>query len=147
MSPLGGPGERLRMAGVALLAVTLAVGGLAGAALHRVFADGDVTAAAADRRGDNDGEDRRERRGFPHDILGTTADQRAAIDAAIERSRARTDALWKEYEPRYRATVDTARAEIRAILTDVQIAKFDSLREARRRRSHEDDRSRSEESK
>ena len=136
MTPFGGPGERLRLAGVALLVVTFAVGGLAGAAVKTVF-DGESSAQAGEernRRDDDDDRDRR-RRGYPYEALGTTPEQQAAIEAALERSREQLDALWAEYRPRMQAQVDSTRAEIRGILTDEQQAKMDSLREARKRQS------------
>ncbi len=142
MSPIFGSGERLRLAGVVLLAVTFAVGGLAGAALNNVIAK-DTAAQEGEpreRRDDENDSDRR-RRGFPHDILGTTPEQRAAIDGALENGRERMNALWAEYEPRFDAEVDSTRAAVRAILTDVQEAKFDSLRAARKREREERERS------
>ena len=137
MTPIGGPGERLRLAGVALLVVTFAVGGLAGAAVKTVF-DGDSSAQAGEersRRDDDDSDRDRRRRGYPYEALGTTPEQQAAIEAALERSRERLDALWGEYRPRMQAQVDSTRAEIRGILTEEQQAKMDSLREARKRQS------------
>jgi Spy/CpxP family protein refolding chaperone len=136
MTPIGGPGERLRLAGVALLVVTFAVGGLAGAAVKSVF-DGEGSAQSAeqrDRRRDDDDRDRG-RHGYPYEALGTTPEQQAAIEAALEGRRERLEALWAEYRPRMEAQMDSTRTEIRGILTAEQQARMDSLREARKQRS------------
>ena len=127
--------NRTRLTGMALLIVTFAAGMLAGTAFSRVLSarEPDAQAQAAcddDRRG-------------PHSIfdqLELTPAQRTRIDSIMARRRGRTDALWQQDGARIRAAVDSARAEIRTVLTPAQAAEYDVLRErheAERRRKHE----------
>lgn len=126
---------RMRMAGMALLAVTFAVGMLAGTAFGRVLTarEPDAAAAAAECE---------QKRG-PHyifDELELTPEQRARIDGIMARRRALTDSLWQTDGARIRAAVDSTRAEIRAVLSPAQAAEYDRLRaehEARKRRERE----------
>ena len=125
--------RRMRMAGMALLAVTFVVGALAGTAFGRVLNAGEPargTAAATECRGE---------RGPHHilDELDLSAEQRTRIDAVMARGRVRTDSLWKSDGTRIRAAVDSTRAEVRALLTPAQAAEYDQLRqkhEERKRR-------------
>lgn len=126
--------RRMRLTGMALLIVTFAAGMLAGTAFSRVLSAREPGAAAA---ADCDKE-----RG-PHslfDQLNLTPAQRVRIDSIMDRRRARTDALWQQDGTRIRAAVDSARAEIRTVLTPQQAAEYDRLRERHeqeRRRKHE----------
>jgi Spy/CpxP family protein refolding chaperone len=123
--------SRMRMAGMALLAVVFAAGMLAGTAFGRVLSarEPDARAAAAECE---------QKRG-PHyifDELDLTTAQRTRIDGIMARRRERTDSLWKTDGTRIRAAVDTTRAEIRAVLTPQQAVEYDRLRdehEARKR--------------
>jgi Spy/CpxP family protein refolding chaperone len=125
----------MRIAGMALLAVTFAVGMLAGTAFGRVLSarEPDAAAAAAECE---------QKRG-PHyifDELDLTPEQRARIDGIMARRRERTDSLWRTDGTRIRAAVDSTRAEIRAVLTPDQATEYDRLREeheARKRRERE----------
>lgn len=123
--------RRTRLTGMALLVVTFVAGMLAGTAFNRVLTASE-TKARADAACDDD-------RG-PHSIfdeLKLTPGQRARVDTIMERRRQRTDSLWQEDGRRIRAAVDSARAEIRTVLTPQQIAEYDRLRErheAERRR-------------
>jgi Spy/CpxP family protein refolding chaperone len=126
--------SRMRMAGMALLAVTFAVGMLAGTAFGRVLSarepDAKTAAAQCEQRG-------------PHHIfdqLDLTPGQRTRIDGIMARRRAGTDSLWQRDGTRIRAAVDSTRAEIRAVLTPVQATEYDRLRqehEARKRAERE----------
>lgn len=126
--------RRMRMAGMALLAVTFAVGMLAGTAFGRVLTarepDARTLAAECEKRG-------------PHHIfdqLDLTPDQRTRIDAIMARRRALTDSLWQTDGARLRAAVDSTRAEIRTVLTPAQAVEYDRLRaerEDRKRRERE----------
>jgi Spy/CpxP family protein refolding chaperone len=113
--------SRMRMAGMALLAVTFAVGMLAGTAFGRVLSarEPDARAAAAKcERG-------------PHHIfdeLDLTPEQRTRIDGIMASRRSRTDSLWQSDGTRIRAAVDSTRAEIRAVLTPTQAVEYDRLR-------------------
>lgn len=126
---------RMRLAGMALLAVTFAVGMLAGTAFGRVLSAREPAAAptAADCEG---------KRGPHHifDELDLTPEQRTRIDGIMARRRARTDSLWQTDGTRIRASVDSTRAEIRAVLTPAQAVEYDRLRaehdERKRRERH-----------
>lgn len=117
--------SRMRIAGMAMLAVTFAVGMLAGTAFGRVLSarepDAAATAAECEKRG-------------PHhlfDELDLTPEQRTRIDGIMARRRERTDSLWQTDGTRIRAAVDSTRAEIRAVLTPSQAAEYDRLRAER----------------
>ncbi|HEX6041211.1 hypothetical protein, partial [Longimicrobium sp.] len=113
--------RRTRLTGMALLIITFAAGMLAGTAFSRVLTAGETEARVAkcdDERG-------------PHNIideLGLTADQRVRVDSIMARRRQRTDSLWQEDGVRIRAAVDSARAEIRTVLTPRQASEYDRLR-------------------
>lgn len=118
--------NRMRLAGMALLAVTFAVGMLAGTAFGRVLSAREPAAQAA--------ADECDRKRGPHHIfdeLDLSPEQRTRIDAIMSRRRARTDSLWKEDGARIRAAVDSTRAEIKAVLTPAQAVEYDRLREER----------------
>lgn len=116
--------RRTRLTGMALLIVTFAAGMLAGTATNRVLSAREPEAGAArdcprDERG-------------PHSIfdeLDLTPAQRVRVDSIMARRRQRTDALWQQDGQRIRAAVDSARAEIRTVLTPAQAAEYDRLRE------------------
>jgi Spy/CpxP family protein refolding chaperone len=115
--------SRMRMAGMALLAVTFVVGMLAGTAFGRVLSarEPDPAASAAECE---------QKRGPHHifDELDLTPQQRTRIDGIMARRRERTDSLWKTDGTRIRAAVDSTRAEIRAVLTPQQAVEYDRLR-------------------
>jgi Spy/CpxP family protein refolding chaperone len=108
---------RIRLQGVALLAVTLVVGVLAGMAGERYRAT------------------RREPpRPFPPAVgelpapyrqLDLSDDQRARILEILERRHASTDSVLREVVPKLRAVTDSVQQEIRAVLTPEQRAKLD----------------------
>jgi Spy/CpxP family protein refolding chaperone len=116
----------MRIAGMALLVVTFAVGMLAGTAFGRVLSAREPagTAAAAECE---------QKRGPHHvfDELDLTPEQRTRIDGIMARRRARTDSLWQTDGARIRAAVDSTRAEIRAVLTPDQAVEYDRLRAER----------------
>jgi hypothetical protein len=70
----------------------------------------------------------------PHDWmidqLDLTPPERAAVDSVVEHFGGRMSSLQKEYRPRYRAIVDSASHALRALLTDEQRARYDSLQAA-----------------
>lgn len=113
---------RMRMAGMALLAVTFAVGMLAGTAFGRVLSAREPDARAA--------AECEAKRGPHHlfDELDLTAAQKTRIDGIMSRRRALTDSLWQTDGTRIRAAVDSTRAEIRAVLTPTQAVEYDRLR-------------------
>lgn len=117
-------GGRLRFLGFALIAVTFLVGGLAGAAFDRVLTGETVRREAA--RTD-------ERRGHVIDEVEMTADQRATIDAILDRRSERMKAAWAEISPRLEAITDSARLEIMEVLTPEQRADYQARLDARTR--------------
>jgi Spy/CpxP family protein refolding chaperone len=126
---------RMRLAGMALLAVTFAVGMLAGTAFGRVLSAREPAAAVTDAECD--------RKRGPHHIfdeLDLSPEQRTRIDGIMARRRALTDSLWQTDGTRIRAAVDSTRAEIRAVLTPAQALEYDRLRaeqeERKRRERH-----------
>ncbi|WP_420128623.1 hypothetical protein [Longimicrobium sp.] len=127
--------SRMRMAGMALLAVTFAAGMLAGTAFGRVLSAREPAAVASTAGCE-------QKRG-PHyifDELDLSPEQRTRIDGIMARRRERTDSLWKTDGTRIRAAVDSTRAEIRAVLTPQQALEYDRLRdehEARKKQERE----------
>lgn len=121
MTALFGPG-RTRLVGFALIAVTFLAGGLAGAAFERVLS------AEAIRR---DAPATEERRGHVIDQVDMRPEQRAAIDAILERRSERMKAAWSEISPRLEAITDSARMEIMTVLTAEQRADYEARLEAR----------------
>lgn len=127
--------RRTRLTGMALLIVTFAAGMLAGTATNRVLSarEPDARTAAANCPNDERG---------PHSIfdeLGLTTAQRVRVDSIMARRRQRTDSLWQQDGQRIRAAVDSARAEIRTVLTPAQAAEYERLREeheAKRKAKH-----------
>jgi Spy/CpxP family protein refolding chaperone len=121
--------RRTRLTGMALLTVTFAAGMLAGTATNRVLSarEPDARAAAECPQGE---------RG-PHSIideLELDPAQRVRVDSIMARRRQRTDALWQQDGQRIRAVVDSARAEIRTVLTPAQATEYDRLREEHERK-------------
>jgi len=126
--------RQARLLGIALLAATFVIGGLAGAATVRLSSSREPAAGVqqAEERGPRDGS-----HGSVLDQLGLTPEQCERVEAVLERRRQQTEAFWEEHGPALRAIVDSARAEIRALLTPEQRAEYDRLRAERRRRPHE----------
>jgi Spy/CpxP family protein refolding chaperone len=130
MSPIFGAG-RMRLLGFALIAVTFLVGGMAGAAFDRVLTT------------DAKGEAPAEGRAHVIDQVAMTPEQRAAIDAILERRSERMQTAWAEISPRLEAITDSARAEIMAVLTPEQRAEYERrleerIRERERKRAEEE---------
>jgi Spy/CpxP family protein refolding chaperone len=130
MSPIFGAG-RMRLVGFALIAVTFLAGGMAGAAVDRVImADGSQRDAPGGERG------------HVIDQVEMTPEQRAAIDAILERRSERMKSTWAEISPRLEAITDSARLEIMEVLTPEQRAEYSRRLEERvreRAREREED--------
>jgi len=60
--------------------------------------------------------------------LDLTDEQRAKIEAILERRHQRINTLWAGVRPKVRAEVDQTNAEIEQILTAEQRAKFSKMR-------------------
>lgn len=116
-------GRSARLLGAALLATAFGAGVFSGFALDRVLEARGGSALA--QSGKKDG------RGHYESILGRldlSAEQRARVDAVLERRRAQTDAFWERDGARLRTIVDSTRAEVRAVLNPEQRAAYDRLR-------------------
>lgn len=125
---------RTRLLGMALLAATFAAGGLAGAAFERVAVARPADEAAAREVRCENGE----KKGLIVDQVNPTPEQRARIDAIMERRRVQMDAFWDGEGQRLRAIVDSTRAEVRQVLTPEQAVEYDRLvAEKRARREAE----------
>lgn len=120
--------RRSRLVGIGLLALTFAVGMLAGAASTRVLNAREPARAQAEQP-----------KPGPHylfDELDLQPGQRAAIEGIMARRRVLMDSVWKEHGAPIRAAYDSTRAEIRTVLTPEQREEYDALR-ARREQERE----------
>ena len=136
---------RIRAKGLSLLAVTFAVGLLAGIAAERSLASRRTPdfpfppPGARARAGAGAGPGAMRTwgaGGLPRmfEQLDLTEEQRTEIAAILERWRPATEAFMEEMMPRLRATADSARAEIRAVLTTEQVTQLDSITDNMRAR-------------
>jgi Spy/CpxP family protein refolding chaperone len=124
---------------VALLLSVLILGGVIGAAMERFVSGRPTTEARQEHlRGERD------RREAYLDWLAAeldlTDEQRAQVEAIVERQRAEMAKVWQELRPRFEELKSQARAETRALLNEEQLAAYEELlqREAERRpRGHE----------
>ncbi len=120
--------SRTRLMGMGMLVVTFAAGLLAGAASSRALSARETPPQAATAAECSD------RRG-PHSIfekLSLSPEQRQRIDGIMARRRARMDTVWQVHGAPIRAAHDSARAEIRQVLTPAQQVEYDRLRAAHR---------------
>jgi hypothetical protein len=69
------------------------------------------------------------------DRLDLSPAQRTAVDSVVAHFGGRMSSLQKEYRPRYRAIVDSASQALRALLSEKQRARYDSLQAAAKRGS------------
>lgn len=118
---------RVRLQGIALLALAFVAGALGGMALERVRASrlGPEPREWTPRRGD-----------LPPGLgrLDLTAEQRTRIETIFRTSWPRTDSVLRASLPRLEAIHDSVRAEIRTVLTPEQRQRFDEM-ESRRPRA------------
>lgn len=122
----------MRLLGFALIAVTFLAGGMAGAAVDRV-----ITTDPLKRDAPTEG------RGHAIDQVDMTPEQRATIDAILERRSERMKSAWAEISPRLEAITDSARLEIMEVLTPEQRAEYERrleerIRERERARAEEE---------
>lgn len=120
--------RRARLTGLIVLLLTFMVGGLVGAATMQMLRADEAPAP---------------RRGQPAtpaspdflDRLGLTAEQRAQVDVILERRRAQMEEFWTTHRPALRSIADSARAELRAVLTPAQQALEEQFHVERRQHS------------
>jgi hypothetical protein len=115
-----------RRSGILALAAVFLVGLAGGAVLEEVVDDIDWPSAS--HAGDNDKpddpmDDDAEEAFF--DRLGLAADQRAAVERALDAREDRLEHYWEGKLPELRALVDSSRAEIRLLLTPEQQSAYD----------------------
>jgi Spy/CpxP family protein refolding chaperone len=104
--------RQARLTGMTMLAITFLVGSLTGAAAMRV-ADTDGASKLMRTKA------HQERQGLLQ-RLELTTDQRAQVDVILERRRQEMEAFWEVHRPTLQAIADSARAELRSVLTDEQ---------------------------
>jgi Spy/CpxP family protein refolding chaperone len=118
----GTPGFRVAL----LLLVTLAAGAAGGVAIDRRF-DAPAQTEHGTRGSEGRGETTIER--FA-DELGLTEEQRQQIAPVLEDTRTRMSEVFDKVRPEYRRVVDSARAQIEALLTPDQVTMYRSLLES-----------------
>lgn len=116
--------KRARVMGIMVVVVAFAIGALTGAATMRV-AGGDAV--------EKHGREQAPKRPGLFETLQLTDEQRAEVDAIMERRRAEVDEFWDQHGPQLRAIMDSARAEMRAVLTPEQRELEEKFRAERRR--------------
>ena len=125
--------RRTRLVGAALLVAVFLSGVLAGVAADRLLGRPAGGWAHAGGRW-------AERRGGPladlADRLDLTPEQRARVEAVLERRHGEIKEFWRESGPRLRTIVDSTHVEIRSVLTASQREEFESV-VAERRARHE----------
>jgi Spy/CpxP family protein refolding chaperone len=116
-----------------LLLVVLLLGGVAGAAVERLVVRRDEACRAEDRR--PHGDRRESYLDWLSSELALTPEQRAQVEATVERHRQAVSALWREVRPRFEEMKAQLREEIRSTLDDEQRATYEELlkRESERR--------------
>lgn len=132
--------KRTQLLGFAVLAAVFLAGGVTGVAIDRTVMPAGAMAAEAgddDGRRDDDDDDDDRRRSDLLDRLDLTEDQSVHVDSIRDRWHERVEMFWDTAGPRIRAIAESARAEIRTVLTPEQRARYDSLRAAHRREHRE----------
>ena len=119
-----------------LLLVVLLMGGVAGAAIDRMFVSDRSTVENRNRRGD----ERDGRRNYIDWLaaeLSLTDEQRSNIEVLVERYRSQVSDQWKEMRPKFEEFQTQLRAEIREVLTEDQLEAYEALlaKESERRHS------------
>lgn len=113
-----------------VLILTFAAGAAAGVAGDRLWFDGPTDAPpTADSQRAEAKDDRRKDKPKTTierfaDELGLTETQRARIEEILTQHREAVHEMWSETRPRYRALVDSARAEIEAVLSEEQTEQY-----------------------
>jgi Spy/CpxP family protein refolding chaperone len=128
--------KRARLTGMVLLAIAFLVGSLTGAAAIRV-ADADAPPKLMRSKAKQPPAHLLER-------LELSAEQRARVDAILERRRQEMEQFWDVHRPTLRAIADSARAELRAVLTPEQRAIEEQHMAERRAHQQQRDRNRAE---
>ena len=113
---------RARMFGAALLIAVFAAGAMSGIAYSRIKPPGVNVNVKMISRAE-----------LPRELrdLNPTKAQEDSLKAILRAGQQRTMRVLNEFEPRLRVAVDSMDAEIHAVLTPEQRAKFDAMRKRR----------------
>ena len=122
--------RRTKLVAAGVILATLVAGTLAGVAADRMLGR---RAALAESPRPAPCADRPEGGTTVFESLDLSTDQRARVDAILERRRAQMEVLWQQTRPGMRALVDSTAAEIRVLLTPDQRSAFDRMREEGRK--------------
>lgn len=114
--------KRARITGLLMLAVIFAVGALAGAATMRVVSADEAPVMRSQKHAPD-----------LLDRLQLTPEQRAQVDVILERRRSEMEEFWNVHRPTLRAIADSARAELRSVLTPEQQAIEEQFMAQRRK--------------
>jgi Spy/CpxP family protein refolding chaperone len=125
--------KRARLTGMLMLLIMFTVGALVGAATMHVVEGDEVP---------NRTRTTEPPRPSLFEVLELTAEQQAQVDAIMERRREEMDEFWEEHRPIMRAITDSARAEIRRVLTPEQLEIEERFRAERRKQHAHDDNAR-----
>ena len=152
------PSKHTRLVTAFLLVLVFGTGVVVGVAVDRGVrtnpSSEDESGQMADARGDDRDDDRRERRRPMYERVGELSEsQERSIDSIVKHHRESMRALQEEfeaeYDPRYRAIIDSTRGAIMAVMTPEQAQRYDSLltawdrrRDERRRQEEASDRDR-----
>jgi Spy/CpxP family protein refolding chaperone len=116
--------KRARLTGMVVLALAFLVGSLTGAAAIRV-ADAETAPKLMRNKATQQQPELLDR-------LELSSDQRVRVDSILERRRQEMEQFWDQHRPALRAIADSARAELRAVLTPEQRAIEEQYMEERR---------------
>lgn len=129
---------RSKLWAIGLLLGVLALGGVVGATADRLILDRD-DCRVAERDRDRDGDRRKRYLDWLSTELDLSADQRARVEAVVDRHRERMSEFWKEVRPRFEEMKDELRTDIRAVLSADQRARYEELLEEREKRHRRHD--------
>ena len=118
-----------------LLLVVLLMGGVAGAAIDRIFVSERATVENRDRR-DGDRDRRRSYIDWLAEELTLTDEQRGEIEVLVDRYREQVSDQWKEMRPKFEEFQTQLRAEIRDVLTEEQLEAYEALLAKESERRH-----------
>lgn len=131
---------KVRGAAAAVVALVFVAGTAVGLAWHR-GKGGQEEVEAAQVASDAPQGRSQAPSGWIIDRLDLSANQQAAVDSVLDHYGERMSDLQKAYRPRYRALVDSTVQDLRDLLTEEQLLRYDSLEvRAERRRSRDDSR-------
>lgn len=129
--------RRARLTGMIMLAIAFMVGSLSGAAAIRVAEADGAPKLIRTKSQQQQSPNLLER-------LELTAEQRVRVDAILERRRQEMEAFWEVHRPTLQAIADSARAELRGVLTPEQQQVEEQYMEERRAHNERRERTRSD---